>query len=93
MAGGIRFVCMHDSCKAVYAMELALSLEKLTNQKLLNLHTIAQEANDGQMTDFIEGNFLTDQVQAIKKVSEYVSQLRKIGQGHAVWNFDQTSCA
>lgn len=75
--------------EALYAMELALSLEKLTNQKLLNLHTVAQEANDGQMTDFIEGNFLTDQVQAIKKVSEYVSQLRRLGQGHGVWHFDQ----
>lgn len=74
---------------ALYAMELTLSLEKLTNQKLLNLHAVAQEANDGQMTDFIEGNFLTDQVEAIKKVSEYVSQLRRIGKGHAVWHFDQ----
>lgn len=75
--------------EALYAMELALSLEKLTNQKLLNLHTVAQEANDGQMTDFIEGNFLTQQVEAIKIVSEYVSQLRRMGKGHAVWHFDQ----
>lgn len=75
--------------EALYAMELALSLEKLTNQKLLNLHAVAQEANDGQMTDFIEGNFLTQQVEAIKKVSEYVSQLRRMGKGHAVWHFDQ----
>jgi len=74
---------------ALYAMELTLSLEKLTNQKLLNLHAVAQEANDGQMTDFIEGNFLTPQVETIKKVSEYVSQLRRIGKGHAVWHFDQ----
>ena len=27
---------------ALYAMELALSLEKLTNQKLMNLHVVAQ---------------------------------------------------
>lgn len=74
---------------ALYAMELTLSLEKLTNQKLLNLHAVAQEANDGQMTDFIEGNFLAEQVEAIKKVAEYVSQLRRIGKGHAIWHFDQ----
>jgi len=78
-----------ENGEALYAMELTLSWEKLTNQKLLNLHTVAQEANDGQMTDFIEGNFLTPQVEAIKKVSEYVSQLRRIGKGHAVWHFDQ----
>eukprot|EP00253_Pinus_taeda_P016672 PITA_16672 len=74
---------------ALYAMELTLSLEKLTNQKLLNLHAVAQEANDGQMTDFIEGNFLAPQIETIKNVSEYVSQLRRIGKGHAVWHFDQ----
>lgn len=73
----------------LYAMELALSLEKLTNEKLLNLHSVAQEANDSQMTDYIEGNFLTEQVEAIKQVSEYVAQLRRIGKGHAVWHFDQ----
>ena len=50
---------------ALYAMELALSLEKLTNQKLLKLHVVTQQANDGQMTDYIEGVFLTPQVEAI----------------------------
>ncbi|URE07606.1 hypothetical protein MUK42_03704 [Musa troglodytarum] len=40
---------------ALYTMELALSLEKLTNEKLLNLHS----------------------VDAIKKISEYVAQLRR----------------
>ncbi|KAH9317878.1 hypothetical protein KI387_019647, partial [Taxus chinensis] len=81
-----------DNCEkgdALYAMELALSLEKLTNEKLLHLHSVAQEANDSQMTDYIEGNFLTDQVRAIKQVSDYVSQLRRIGKGLAVWQFDQ----
>nr|GEZ44745.1 ferritin-4, chloroplastic-like [Tanacetum cinerariifolium] len=45
---------------ALYAMELALSLEKLTNEKLLHVHA----------------------VEAIKKISEYVAQLRRIGKGH-----------
>eukprot|EP01018_Ginkgo_biloba_P001054 Gb_13452 [translate_table: standard] len=84
---------------ALYAMELTLSLEKLTNEKLLSLHSVrgtsdkliwvAQQCNDAQMTDFIEGNFLAEQVEAIKKVSEYVAQLRRIGKGHGVWQFDQ----
>ncbi|KAL2481205.1 Ferritin [Abeliophyllum distichum] len=52
---------------ALYAMELALSLEKLTNEKLLNLHS----------------------VEAIKKIAEYVTQLRMVGKGHGVWHFDQ----
>lgn len=74
---------------ALYSMELALSLEKLTNEKLLLLHSVADRNNDPQLTDFIESEFLTEQVEAIKKISEYVAQLRRVGKGHGVWHFDQ----
>ncbi|KAL3650298.1 2Fe-2S ferredoxin [Castilleja foliolosa] len=74
---------------ALYAMELALSLEKLTNEKLLNLHAVASRNNDVQLTDFVETEFLAEQVESIKKISEYVAQLRRVGKGHGVWNFDQ----
>ncbi|XP_077216848.1 ferritin-2, chloroplastic-like [Tasmannia lanceolata] len=74
---------------ALYAMELALSLEKLTNEKLLHLHSVGAQCNDAQMTDFIESEFLTEQVDAVKKISEYVAQLRRVGKGHGVWHFDQ----
>eukprot|EP00268_Persea_americana_P036565 TRINITY_DN3608_c0_g1_i1.p1 TRINITY_DN3608_c0_g1~~TRINITY_DN3608_c0_g1_i1.p1 ORF type:complete len:307 (+),score=87.60 TRINITY_DN3608_c0_g1_i1:128-922(+) len=74
---------------ALYAMELALSLEKLTNEKLLKLHHVAERSHDVQMTDFIEGEFLAEQVEAIKKIAEYVAQLRRVGKGHGVWHFDQ----
>lgn len=39
--------------EALYAMELALSLEKLNFTKLRELWRIATEAADGQLTDFI----------------------------------------
>lgn len=74
---------------ALYAMELALSLEKLTNEKLLNLHSVASRNNDPQMADFVESEFLEEQVESIKKISEYVTQLRMVGKGHGVWHFDQ----
>ncbi|KAL5721291.1 bacterial non-heme ferritin [Ranunculus cassubicifolius] len=74
---------------ALYAMELALSLEKLTNEKLLNLHNVADKNNDVQLADFVESEFLTEQVEAIKQISEYVAQLRRVGKGHGVWHFDQ----
>ncbi|GLT78907.1 hypothetical protein SLA2020_504250 [Shorea laevis] len=74
---------------ALYAMELALSLEKLTNQKLLNLHSVASRCNDVHLTDFVESEFLSEQVEAIRKISEYVAQLRRVGKGHGVWHFDQ----
>ncbi|XP_050154869.1 ferritin-3, chloroplastic-like isoform X4 [Malus sylvestris] len=74
---------------ALYAMELALSLEKLTNEKLLHLHSVAVKNKDPQLTDFVETEFLAEQVEAIKKISEYVAQLRRVGKGHGVWHFDQ----
>ncbi|KAK1415459.1 hypothetical protein QVD17_31241 [Tagetes erecta] len=74
---------------ALYAMELALSLEKLTNEKLLNVHEVANRNNDVQLADFVESEFLGEQVEAIKKISEYVAQLRRIGKGHGVWHFNQ----
>ncbi|KAB1217661.1 Ferritin-2, chloroplastic [Morella rubra] len=78
-----------DKGDALYAMELALSLEKLTNEKLLNLHSVASGNNDVQLTDFVESEFLSEQVHAIKKIAEYVAQLRRVGKGHGVWHFDQ----
>ncbi|KAJ0909473.1 putative ferroxidase [Helianthus annuus] len=74
---------------ALYAMELALSLEKLTNEKLLHVQAVANKNNDVQLADFVEKNFLGEQVEAIKKMSEYVAQLRRVGKGHGVWHFDQ----
>jgi len=74
---------------ALYAMELALALEKLVNEKLHNLHTVAARCNDPQLSDFVESQFLQEQVVAVKKISEYVTQLRRIGKGHGVWHFDR----
>ncbi|XP_031372591.1 ferritin-3, chloroplastic-like [Punica granatum] len=78
-----------DKGDALHAMELALSLEKLTNEKLLGLHRVADRNHDPQMMDFIESEYLAEQVEAIKKISEYVAQLRRVGKGHGVWHFDQ----
>ncbi|WVY90353.1 hypothetical protein V8G54_035867 [Vigna mungo] len=64
------------------SMELALSLERMNNEKLLSLHRLASENNDAQFVDFLESHFLVDQVEDIKKISEYVAQLRRVGKGH-----------
>ena len=44
------------------AMEAALELEKTVNQSLLDLHAIASKHDDAQFTDFLESEFLTEQV-------------------------------
>eukprot|EP00210_Caulerpa_lentillifera_P008552 g8157.t1 len=74
---------------ALYAMELALSLEKLNFQKLRDLWDVANKSNDAQMCDFVESELLEDQVKSIKQIAEYVSQLRRVGLGHGVFHFDR----
>ncbi|GKB51988.1 ferritin-3, chloroplastic, partial [Tanacetum coccineum] len=43
---------------------------------------MASRNNDVQVADFVESEFLGEQVEAINKLSEYVAQLRRIGKGH-----------
>jgi len=74
---------------ALYAFELALSLEKLNFQKLRHLHEVAEKHGDSQMCDFVEGDLLSDQAEAVKSVAEKVSQLRRVGQGLGVFEFDR----
>ncbi|XP_073394206.1 ferritin, chloroplastic isoform X3 [Physcomitrium patens] len=72
----------------LYSMELTLALERLVNEKLLSLHQVAVDNNDPEMCDFIEREYLYEQVEAIKKISMYISQLRRVGKGHGVHHFD-----
>ncbi|XP_028764487.1 ferritin-3, chloroplastic-like [Neltuma alba] len=74
---------------ALYAMELALSLEKLANEKLLNVYSVADHNNDPELAHFIQSEFLREQVEAIEEIAKYVAQLRMVGKGHGVWHFDQ----
>jgi ferritin heavy chain len=73
---------------ALYAFELALSLEKLNFQKLRALHEVAERHGDSQMCDFVEGALLADQAASVKEVAEKVAQLRRVGQGLGVFQFD-----
>merc|ERR1712170_213348 len=71
------------------AMQTALALEKNVNQSLLQLHEIASKHNDAQMCDFIESHYLTEQVEAIKQLSDYVTQLKRVGTGLGEYMFDK----
>lgn len=74
---------------ALNAIEKALALEKAVNQSLLALHKTASEVEDPQLTDFLEGEFLKEQVESIQKLAEWVAQLRRVGKGHGVWAWDK----
>ncbi|XP_012673567.1 ferritin, middle subunit [Clupea harengus] len=60
------------------AMVCALQLEKNVNQALLDLHKIANEKVDPHLCDFLESHYLTEQVDAIKKLGDIVTNLTKM---------------
>jgi len=75
---------------ALEAMQAALELEKNVNKSLLELRDIAAKHSDSQVQDFIEGNYLHEQVEAIKELGDYETQLKNVETGHGEWHFDHS---
>jgi len=73
------------------AMEAALVLEKQVNQALIDLYQLAEKHGDGQMGDFIEDHFLNEQVESIKKISDHITNLKRVGPGVGEYLYDQNS--
>lgn len=71
------------------AMQMALTLEKNVNQVLLDLHKLASQHDDGHMTNFLESNFLDEQVDSIKQLGGFVAQLKRMGAGLGEQIFDK----
>jgi len=63
------------------AIEDALALEKEVNKSLLCMHDKASEHNDAHLTDFLEGEFLDEQVKAIKELADLVTKMKRVGEG------------
>ena len=74
------------------AMLTALALERKVNQALLDLHAVSDKGNDYHMSDFIEGNFLHEQVDAIKELTGHIANLKRVGQtGLGEYQFEKES--
>ena len=71
------------------AFTTALNLEKSVNEALLGLHKVADTHNDAQMMDFLEGEFLKEQVDAIKEISDHITNLKRVGPGLGEWHYSQ----
>lgn len=84
----MQFSRVDGTSDALYAMELALQLEKFVYRKLKALHSLGEDCNDPEFTDRIE-SYLTEQVSSIKRIASYVAQIRRLGNGHGVWHLDK----
>ena len=71
------------------AIESALALEKNVNQSLIELHAVGERHGDHQMCDFVEGEYLKEQVESIKELSDYVAILKRVGPGLGEYMFDK----
>ena len=73
----------------LHSFEIALDLENNVYRNLLNLHKMADDNNDPQLCDFLESNFLEEQVESIYELKSYITQLKTLNNDkHALWNFD-----
>ncbi|KYO27344.1 ferritin heavy chain B-like [Alligator mississippiensis] len=60
------------------AMQSALQLERAVNQALLDLHNLATGKNDPHLCDFLELEYLDEQVKAIKELGDHLTNLKHL---------------
>jgi ferritin heavy chain len=70
-------------------MQWALDTEKHVNAELLKLHKVAEKHNDAHLMDFLEGEYLDEQVESIRKIGDYVTQMKRTGPGLGEYLFDK----
>jgi len=89
----MQFEALNDGTSdALYAMELHLELERFVYEKLLALSKLAGELDDPTTCDFVD-EYLQESAEDVKKSAEFVAQLKRIGTGHGVWDFDRALAA
>ena len=73
----------------VEAMEAALELEKTVNQSLLDLHKVAGDKGDGHLCDFLESEYLAEQVEGIKAIGDLIVKMKRAGDGLGLYLIDK----
>lgn len=60
----------------------------LKKRLLINWTTVITKL---QMADFLESNFLQEQVECIKEMGDHITNLKRVGAGHGEYHFDKES--
>lgn len=72
------------------AMEHALEMEIHVTDSLLALYEIAESAGDRSMADFLDGNFIAEQVESMDQLAHYASILERFnGDPVGEYQFDE----
>ena len=68
----------------------ALQMEQMVYKSLMELHKKADECNDYQFSDYLESNYLGEQLEAVNMLRKCVTELEMIGDnGHGVWDYNK----
>uniref|UniRef100_A0A1B6KKR4 Ferritin n=1 Tax=Graphocephala atropunctata TaxID=36148 RepID=A0A1B6KKR4_9HEMI len=80
----------NDWGNAEEAFTAALQLEKDVNTSLLSLHQIGTVHNDANFCDYLESEFLQEQVDSIKSIGDMLTNIRRVGkEGLGIFIFDK----
>lgn len=71
------------------AMTAALELEREVNDSLIYLHELAAKVGDPHLSDFLEEEFLDEQVKSIKTIGDHITNLKRVGPGLGEYQFDK----
>lgn len=58
-------------------------------QSLLEMHALASQHNDPNLLDFLETEYLKEQVDSINELANHITKLKRVGDGLGVHIFDQ----
>jgi ferritin heavy chain len=58
-------------------------------QNLLSVHKIATAHEDANLCDFLETEYLQEQVDSIKEIANHLTNIRRVGEGLGVYIFDK----
>lgn len=72
--------CKDEWGDGLQAMQDALKLEKEEYKSLLRLHEAAHGSDDPQLQDFLEAEFLGEQVKSIKQLSNHINILKRLNE-------------
>jgi len=75
----------------IHALEGALELEKKVNESLLKIHATAGDNGDAHLCDFLEENFLDEQVKSINEIAKLIVNAKRCGEGLGVYQFNKLS--
>ncbi len=71
------------------SMKQALKYEKTINNHLLDIHRLADTHNDPHLTNFVEEHFLNEQMDSIKEIEDYITNIKRVGEGLGEYLFDK----